>query len=184
MEQLSSLLHDYSILTCLSCLSQMVPGKSEHIYISACYSASCPLILCSPAGRETGSPRWGSPAPRPCSRGHSSPRPCQRTCRTEREREGEDAASCSRGWRPAPGRLNHLAQLPSVQRVCCAVPQEQWASLGETRESPAETGDACQSPGSPACELGYQTASGFTRAKRPSRVLSQRRSRRGGERAR
>lgn len=53
MDQLSSLLHDYSILTRLSCMSQMVPVKSEHIYIFVCYSASCPLILLH-SGRRRG----------------------------------------------------------------------------------------------------------------------------------
>lgn len=53
MDQLSSLLHDYSILTRLSCMSQMVPVKSEHIYIFVCYSASCPPILLH-SGRRRG----------------------------------------------------------------------------------------------------------------------------------
>lgn len=53
MDQLSSLLRDYSILTRLSCMSQMVPVKSEYIYIFVCYSASCPLILLH-SGRRRG----------------------------------------------------------------------------------------------------------------------------------
>lgn len=53
MDRLSTLLHDYSIPTHLSCLSQMVPVKSEHICIFVCYSATCPLILLH-SGRRRG----------------------------------------------------------------------------------------------------------------------------------
>lgn len=77
MDQLSTLLHDYSIPTHLSCLSQMVPVKSEHIYIFVCYSATCPLILLH-SGRRRGDSNV-PPAPFPALVSAPAPEgPCRR----------------------------------------------------------------------------------------------------------
>jgi len=84
-------------------MSQMVPVKSEHIYIFVCYSASCPLILLH-SGRRRGAFLGEVHPPLPLA--PISPRLLKPVAGST---AGLSPQGCLGGW---PGRPWRAAMLP------------------------------------------------------------------------